>query len=60
VASGDDIAKKRAFSKAYRELYNRISSFANLPFASLDHLRLQQEVDRIGRIGLEGSKGEPS
>jgi arsenate reductase len=57
--SGDDIAKKRAFAKAYRELYNRISIFANLPIASLDRLRLQQEVDRIGRIGHEETAGEP-
>jgi arsenate reductase len=57
--SGNDIAKKRAFAKAYRELYNRISIFANLPIESLDHLRLQQEVDRIGRIGLEETVGDP-
>lgn len=58
--SGDDIAKKRAFAKAYRELYNRISIFANLPVESLEHLRLQQEVDRIGRIDLEETEGDPS
>jgi arsenate reductase len=57
---GDDIAKKRAFAKAYRALYNRISIFANLPIASLDRLRLQQEVDRIGRIGLDETTGEPT
>jgi arsenate reductase (thioredoxin) len=56
--SGEEIEKKRAFARAFRELYNRISIFANLPFESLDRLRLQQEVDRIGQIGREAKEGE--
>lgn len=56
--SGDDVDKKRAFATAFRELYNRISIFANLPFQSLDRLRLQQELDRIGQVGLEETEGE--
>lgn len=51
--NGEEYEKKRAFARAFRELYNRISIFANLPFASLDRLRLQQEVERIGLVGLE-------
>jgi len=57
--NGGEIEKKRAFARAFRELYNRISIFANLPFASLDRLRLQQEVERIGRAGVEETAGEP-
>ncbi len=55
--SGDDMDRKRAFAKAYRELYNRIAAFANLPFDSLDRLRLQQELNRIGRLGREETEG---
>ncbi len=51
--TGDDIAKKTVFSKVFRELQNRISIFVNLPLDSLDRLRLQQELDRIGRTRLQ-------
>jgi arsenate reductase len=50
--TGDDIAKKTVFAKVFRELQNRISIFVNLPLASLDKLKLQQELDRIGRTRL--------
>ena len=48
--SGDDIAKKKVFLQVFRELHHRISTFINLPFESLDKIRLQQELNRIGRI----------
>lgn len=51
-APGDEIAKKRVFARVYRELHNRISIFVNLSFESLDKLSLQQELSRIGHIGL--------
>lgn len=60
AASGGEIEIKRAFAQAYRELCNRISIFANLPFASLDRMRLQQEVNRIGQLGLELTEEEPT
>lgn len=53
---GDDIAKKTVFSKVFRELQNRISIFVNLPLDSLDRLKLQQELDRIGRTRLNDSQ----
>ena len=37
-----------AFSEAYRLLNNRITAFANLPFASLDRLSLQTKLKDIG------------
>ncbi|MEJ2693764.1 MAG: arsenate reductase ArsC [Candidatus Thiodiazotropha sp.] len=54
--AGDEVVKKRAFARAYRELHNRISLFVNLSFESSDKLSLQQELNRIGRIGLPESK----
>lgn len=53
---GDDIAKKAVFSRVFRELQNRISIFVNLPLQSLDQLKLQQELDRIGRTLLRDSE----
>lgn len=46
---GTEIERKAAFARTYRELRNRISIFVNLPFATLDRLRLQEKVDEIGR-----------
>jgi arsenate reductase len=43
-------AQERAFRRAYVELEARIRLFANLPFASLDRLRLTAEVERIGKL----------
>ncbi len=48
AVEGEEINRKTAFATAFRELQNRISIFANLPIASLDSLKLQQELDRIG------------
>lgn len=48
VTGGDDV-KRRAFWTAYTVLHRRIDLFTNLPIASLDSLRLQSEVDAIGR-----------
>ncbi len=56
----DAIAEKRAFAVAYRELYNRISIFASLPFDTLDRLRLQREVRRIGQVRLSETEGRPT
>lgn len=38
-----------AFAEAYRMLNNRITGFVNLPIASLDRLKLKENLDRIGR-----------
>jgi arsenate reductase len=52
---GGDLDKKAAFHKAFAELQNRISIFVNLPISSLDALKLQQELDRIGKSTLAES-----
>ncbi|MCC6207260.1 MAG: arsenate reductase ArsC [Gammaproteobacteria bacterium] len=52
AVEGDDITQKAAFAIAFRELQNRIAIFVNLPFKSLDRLRLQEKLDEIGRIRL--------
>ena len=48
AVTGSDAEKRLAFADAYRMLRNRISIFTSLPFASLDRLSLQKEIDRIG------------
>lgn len=50
---GDEVARMTAFRDAFRELQNRISIFVNLPFKSLDKLKLQQKLDEIGRTHLD-------
>ena len=47
-----------AFRKAFRELENRIKVFVSLPIASLDRLKLQHELDDIGRMGEVQPAGE--
>ena len=45
--SGDE--KRKAFLKAYTELYRRISLFTCLPFDTLNGLALKEKLDEIGR-----------
>ena len=58
-ALGDQLMRQAAFATAFRELQNRISIFVNLPFGSLDKLRLQEKLDEIGQTRLADSK-EPA
>ena len=48
AVEGDDITRLMAFRTAFRELENRIKIFVALPFASLDRLKLQRQLDDIG------------
>jgi arsenate reductase len=48
AAAGTDAQKMLAFRDAFRALEHRIRIFVELPLASLDRLRIQQELDRIG------------
>lgn len=48
-AVGSEAEKRLAFADTYRMLRNRISIFTSLPFASLDRLSLQRELDKIGQ-----------
>jgi arsenate reductase len=41
--------KRKAFLRAYTELYRRISLFINLPFDKLSDLALKEKIDEIGR-----------
>ena len=56
---GNDLARQAAFATAFRELQNRISIFVNLPFDSLDRLRLLEQLDEIGQARLADSR-EPA
>ncbi len=57
-AHGDDLERVQAFRTAFKELENRIAIFVNLPFASLDHLKLQQRLHEIGRERHAGDAGQ--
>jgi len=49
AVQGSDEDKRKAFLKAYTELYRRISLFINLPFDTLNRLALKEKLDEIGR-----------
>lgn len=46
---GDETQKLLAFRRAFAQLERRIQLFINLPFAKLDKLKLQEQLDKIGR-----------
>ena len=48
AVEGDEKIRMQAFRQALNQLENRIKIFVSLPIGSLDRLRLQREVDRIG------------
>jgi arsenate reductase (thioredoxin) len=48
-ATGTEAEVRLAFAESYRMLKNRIASFINLPVASLDRLRLQRDLESIGK-----------
>ena len=50
AAEGVEIEQKTAFQQAFMALERRISIFVNLPFESLDKLKLQSRLDEIGRV----------
>jgi protein-tyrosine-phosphatase len=50
TAGGSEAERRVAFADTHRMLHQRIDIFINLPLASLDRFKLQQELDRIGRI----------
>jgi len=49
AVEGPEEEKRKAFLKAYTELYRRISLFICLPFETLSHLALKEKLDEIGR-----------
>lgn len=49
VAVEGDEEMRKAFLRAYTELYRRISLFTALPFGTLDKLALKAKIEEIGR-----------
>ncbi len=49
AVEGDEVTRMMAFRQAFRELQNRIQIFVSLPLGSLDRLKLQRQLDEIGR-----------
>ena len=49
AVQGSDVDKRKAFLRAYTELYRRISLFINLPFDTLNRLALKEKLEEIGR-----------
>jgi arsenate reductase len=49
AVEGSDTDRWLAFRDAFRVLENRIKIFVSLPLASLDRLKLKQQLDEIGR-----------
>ncbi|HEX5605448.1 MAG TPA: arsenate reductase ArsC, partial [Candidatus Binatia bacterium] len=50
AVEGDEEMRRKAFLRAYTELYRRISLFTALPFETLDKLALKAKLDEIGRL----------
>lgn len=49
AVQGSDDDKRKAFLRAYTELYRRVSLFINLPFDTLNRLALKERLDQIGQ-----------
>ena len=49
AVEGNDDIKRRAFVHAMEQLQRRISMFINLPFATLEGMKLEQAVREIGK-----------
>jgi arsenate reductase len=49
AAEGTDAQRRRAFLQACVALENRIKIFASLPLSTLHRIRLQEQVDAIGK-----------
>ena len=49
AVEGSDTEKWVAFREAFRTLENRIKIFTSLPIASLDRVKLQTQLDAIGK-----------
>jgi arsenate reductase len=54
AVTGSDEERRRAFTKAFRELETRIQRFTSLRLESLDAVAIKREMDRIGQ-----ATGEP-
>ncbi|MDX1606489.1 MAG: arsenate reductase ArsC [Candidatus Competibacterales bacterium] len=50
AVESSDLQRIQAFREAFRVLENRIRLFTSLPIRSLERLKLQRELDRIGGV----------
>jgi arsenate reductase len=50
AVQGSDDERRRAFSRAFRELDTRIQLFTSLPVDRLDRAAVKRELDRIGEV----------
>jgi arsenate reductase len=55
TVQGTDIQKKTEFNQAFKSMDRRIKLFLSLPIASLDQVRIKQEMDTIGKTALTES-----
>jgi arsenate reductase (thioredoxin) len=49
AVEGTEIAKKAAFTAAFKALDRRIKLFLSLPFSSIDQMRIKEQMDAIGK-----------
>jgi arsenate reductase (thioredoxin) len=55
AVEGTDLEKWVAFRTAFKLLDNRIKIFTSLPLASLDRIKLQEQLESIGKIRAQES-----
>jgi len=53
AVEGSEAERWLAFRQAFKELESRIKIFTSLPIRSLDRIRLQRQLDAIGKAGTE-------
>jgi protein-tyrosine-phosphatase len=49
AVEGTEIAKKAAFTAAFKALERRIKLFLSLPISSIDQIRIKEQMDAIGK-----------
>lgn len=54
AVQGSEEVIRKAFFTAYTQLHRRISYFTALPFAKLEGIALQRELDAIGKLREQG------
>jgi arsenate reductase len=53
AVEGSEAERWLAFRQAFKELESRIKIFTSLPIRSLDRIRLQRQLEAIGKAGTE-------
>jgi arsenate reductase len=52
AVEGTEMQKKAAFSQAYKSMDRRIKLFLSLPIASIDRIRIEEQMHAIGQFPL--------